>query len=439
MIPSVTFTPFAVFHASVMPLRVLVTLLLVGMAVLNVVRLVLRLGRSFRSRSVMSDFIGNFWTYVELLNYACLAAVLMLEFLWWAVSEASDGTRVGSSNFSFNEVEYITGILWIQLQLAAINTVLFFLLILKFATLHPASDRVTRAMMGAQQNIAGLLIIFVTVLIAFCLSGNALFGSQMAGFRSPMETFSTLLRMLLGDNDFGNMERVNRVLAGAFYWAFLIFGLYITLNFIIAVLSEAFDDAGVEMLPLTAYQQFSLFRVTTVRSLTLIPQTIRGALRAVVCLPNDRPVVLTLNDVTTTIAEMKASAARRYVRLESSAHTATVAIPETSIRLIDLFNALERNFGIDSVVEAEAVLWTFWDVCCSQHTDMALRPQTRRATELRVTIQYVAEEAVTKAVLSHRSMMRSVAGSTKLFLEDLQGCVDKLIAAGTEVERAIQS
>ena len=210
-----------------MPLRVLVTLLLVAVAFLNAARFVLRVGRSFRSRTVMSDFVGNFWTYIELFNFTALVAVILLEFLWWALSESSTGTRVGTPEFSFYEVEYIAGVLRIQLQLAAINTVLFFVIIMKFAALHPASDRVTRAMMGAQQNIAGLLMIFVTVVIAFGLSGNALFGSQMAGFRSPVETFS-LCYMLLGDNDFGDMDRVNRVLAGAYYWAFLIFGLYIT-------------------------------------------------------------------------------------------------------------------------------------------------------------------------------------------------------------------
>ena len=191
------------------------------------------------------------------------------------------------------------------------------------------------------------------------------------------------------------------------------------------------------MLPLTAYQQFSIFRATTARSIQLIPRTIRNGVRWVFCQPNDQPIAIALSDVMLAISEMKATAARRYVRLESAAHAATVAIPETSIRLQDLCGALERTFGIDSVLEAEPVLWTFWDICCAQHYDMAMRPGTRRTTELRLTIQYVAEEAVTEAVLGHRAMVRSGWVYEAVLGGPAELC-DKMIAAGSEIEKAIQ-
>ena len=55
--------------------------------------------------------------------------------------------------------------------------------------------------------------------------------------------------MLMGEFDYEAMKRENRVLAGMFFWGFIILGLFILLNFLIGVISESFGNVSGRTVP----------------------------------------------------------------------------------------------------------------------------------------------------------------------------------------------
>lgn len=288
-IPSAHYWPFFLFTSEGHKGFAAYTVILFVYSLLMAVRWLLSIPASYR-RGCLLELLSTIWFYVEAANLVALFVVFVIRFVWWSESDSvveSIAVGIGSTittntdliNMS-EQLEYMAALYRLQTELNAINTVLFFLLILKYTSLHPTLERVTIAMRLAQQSIVGLFAVFVAILLAFAICGNALFGGELGDFRSIGWSFSSLMRMLLGDSDLPAMQDVNRVLAGMFYWAFLILGLFITLNFIMAVIGEALnhserESATVFYVPLK--QQYLLF----VDNVMMQVRRLKAALRVI--------------------------------------------------------------------------------------------------------------------------------------------------------------
>lgn len=100
-----------------------------------------------------------------------------------------------------------------------------------------------RTLANCQKNIFGVLILFLFVVLGYSITGNTLFGDGMWDFRDINTSFSSLLRMLMGDFDYPSMRAENRYLAGIYFWTFEVLGLFVLLNFITAFIADGFDKA----------------------------------------------------------------------------------------------------------------------------------------------------------------------------------------------------
>jgi hypothetical protein len=60
------------------------------------------------------------------------------------------------------------------------------------------------------------------VILAFSLSGHLWFGLDMDGFKDFTSSYSTLLRVTIGDSDYDGMKEQNRLL---FPWVILLIRL----------------------------------------------------------------------------------------------------------------------------------------------------------------------------------------------------------------------
>jgi hypothetical protein len=117
----------------------------------------------------------------------------------------------------------------------------------------------TRALARAQQDLIGLLVLFVTVLLAYSITANALFGSGLEEYRNLEVSFSSLMRMLLGDVDYYELRAENYVLAGIFFWSYMLVAVFLLLNFIIAVIGNSFDEEKAGTKSLGLYDQIADF------------------------------------------------------------------------------------------------------------------------------------------------------------------------------------
>eukprot|EP00759_Apiculatamorpha_spiralis_P053816 PhF_6_TR643/c0_g1_i1/m.896/K04990/PKD2L1; polycystin 2L1 len=207
------------------------------------------IGDMFRYRKVNGKFLGfffNVWNFLELVNLAIFLTVFSFRWVWW---DKCMKTELHLDTLAFKpeypgELDSILTFYSQQVYFNSVNTILTFLKLLKFLRLNDRLNILTRTLSESQDSIIGVLFIFFLVVTAFAMTGHGLFGLGVWDFRSIDASYSTLMRMLLGDFDYESLKVENRVLAGMFFWAFIILGLFCLLNFLIGVLMEAFGKVS---------------------------------------------------------------------------------------------------------------------------------------------------------------------------------------------------
>lgn len=191
-------------------------------------------------------FFFNLWNIMEFLNLWIFVVVFGFRIAWIVDSIQAD-IKIDELTYTQKYPVILDDILnnyMFQVYLNSVNTVLTFLKLLKFFRLNDRLNFLTRTLSEAQDSIIGVLFIFLLVVTAFAMTGHGLFGLGVWKFRSVDASFSTLLQMLLGEFDYLEMKNENRVLAGLFFWSYIILALFCLLNFLIGVLMEAFAEVS---------------------------------------------------------------------------------------------------------------------------------------------------------------------------------------------------
>ena len=201
-------------------------------------------------------FFFDTWNLLEFTNISILLVVIVLKIMWITLCIKTDlklDTLIFSDVYPVR-LEDILNLYIFQVYLNSVNTVLTFLKVLKFFRLNDRLNVLTRTLAESQDSILGVLLIFLLVVTAFAMTGHGLFGLGVWAFRSVDASFSTLLQMLVGQFDYSAMKNENRILAGMFFWSYIILAQFCLLNFLIGVLMEAFAEVSKSrtILPLEA-------------------------------------------------------------------------------------------------------------------------------------------------------------------------------------------
>merc|ERR1711916_209024 len=148
------------------------------------------------------------------------------------------------------ELEFIRNAFLLQVYMNSVNTVLSYLKILKYVQLNDKLNILTRTVSMASSSIVGVLLLFLYFVFAFALCGYTLFGSTVFEYRTPDAAYNSLLRLLVGDYDYEALSTTARGATVVFFWAYTVMSLFILLNFLIAVLADAFQQAVDDRLPI---------------------------------------------------------------------------------------------------------------------------------------------------------------------------------------------
>eukprot|EP00499_Haloplacidia_sp_CaronLabIsolate_P005878 CAMPEP_0196771470 /NCGR_PEP_ID=MMETSP1104-20130614/1702_1 /TAXON_ID=33652 /ORGANISM="Cafeteria sp., Strain Caron Lab Isolate" /LENGTH=975 /DNA_ID=CAMNT_0042141591 /DNA_START=162 /DNA_END=3085 /DNA_ORIENTATION=+ len=128
----------------------------------------------------------------------------------------------------------------VSVNLDALTAVIVFLQLFKFFNLNPYMSMVWLVIGEAGPAIINYLITFVIMLAAFTVAGHVLFGHQLEDYLELDRGFNTLLRMLVGNLDYSQLEAVRGVSAGLFFAAFMVLGFFIASNLYLAIMNAAY-------------------------------------------------------------------------------------------------------------------------------------------------------------------------------------------------------
>lgn len=208
-------------------------------------RIVMDIVFSIRERGLfrgLLSFFKELWNLLEVINIVTLLTVFGIYVVWTMRSlSQTESLKIPMEPAAYpGGLDELMSLYYMQTLANAVNIVLTFMKFLKYVRLNKHLSVLTRTLSASQQSIVGILVLFGFVIIGFGVTGWALFGVNVSEYRSLGVAISSLLRMLAGEMDYEKLRKVNRFLAGAYFWCFVILGLFLLLNFIIAVISEAF-------------------------------------------------------------------------------------------------------------------------------------------------------------------------------------------------------
>jgi hypothetical protein len=186
-------------------------------------------------------YLTSLWNILELANLVTFIVVFGFRFGWMSVSsDAKDALKLPMPGAYPPYLDRLLVLYETQVYGNSVNTMFVFLKLLKYVRLNPRLNVLTRTIAACQQSIFGVLVLFVTIIVGYAITGYTLFGVNVARFRNVGVSISSLVRMLVGDVDYEELRNENRFLAGLFFWTYMILALFLLLNFLIAIISESF-------------------------------------------------------------------------------------------------------------------------------------------------------------------------------------------------------
>lgn len=211
------------------------------------------------------DFLLDAWNIIELTNLTTFLAVCILRFIWWSQSKIKNVSLPFADGYP-SGLDSIVLLYSYQIYANAVNAVITVLKTLKYVRLNNRMNILTRTIDATKESLAGVMILFIFVVLGYSICGAALYGGTMWSFRTIDQSFMTLLFMLFGQFDYEAMRAVEPTLTGVFFFTYIILSQFLLLNFIIAILSEGFSQvstsSAIEPLDQVLLRQLSSLKYT---------------------------------------------------------------------------------------------------------------------------------------------------------------------------------
>ncbi|XP_076327573.1 polycystin-2-like protein 1 [Tachypleus tridentatus] len=135
-----------------------------------------------------------------------------------------------------------------QFNSAVAITVFFaWIKIFKYISFNKTMTQLSSTLSRCSKDIAGFGIMFCIVFLAYAQLGYLLFGTQINDFRNFLKSIFTLLRIILGDFNFDEIEAANRVLGPIFFLSYVFFVFFVLMNMFLAIINDTYAEVKSEL------------------------------------------------------------------------------------------------------------------------------------------------------------------------------------------------
>ncbi|XP_068244650.1 polycystin-2-like [Palaemon carinicauda] len=117
----------------------------------------------------------------------------------------------------------------------------------KYISFNKTMTQLSSTLSRCAKDVAGFAIMFFIVFFAFAQLGYLLFGTQVEDFSSFINAVFTLLRTILGDFNFHEIENANRVLGPLFFLSYVFFVFFVLLNMFLAIINDTYSEVKAEI------------------------------------------------------------------------------------------------------------------------------------------------------------------------------------------------
>ncbi|CAI5990860.1 unnamed protein product [Closterium sp. NIES-64] len=216
--------------------------------------------------SVLSYF-EQAWNWIDMLSLSLQAiAVVLWVVLWryvstfdmqpryniyyslfetpryWAVPNPPTGFI--SAIQAFADLRNIINLRAVYFALQGINVFFMMIRLLKVMDFQPYLGVITRSLSLATPSLLHFFLLSFTVFFCFSMYGYLVFGGAMELFSTVLNSMFSLFLLLINDNGSAyflqRLESWDLIAAMLFFFMFIVFMVFILLNFLIAIIVDAF-------------------------------------------------------------------------------------------------------------------------------------------------------------------------------------------------------
>jgi polycystin 1L2 len=149
---------------------------------------------------------------------------------------------------SWDFIELLPAVRWKSNAVAvqAVNTFLNWFKLIHILSYSPTFRLMVDTLGKAAEGVGGFAVVFCIIYFGFCQAHCVLFHGRLSSFRTITETCYTLLRSLLGDFDFLSLQQGHVWLGPMLFIIFIALAVFVVLNMLIAIISDAYSDVQAE-------------------------------------------------------------------------------------------------------------------------------------------------------------------------------------------------
>jgi len=195
--------------------------------------------RAYRLHASFRDFFSSPYHVLMVMN-------IVLYVMQWAFRAASARYMPGPINVddpsTFLDFWPATRLAVTAVAVQAMNIFLSWFKLIQFLSIAPTfavlNDTIARSAAG----VGSFTMIFSVLLFGFAMSHGMVFGGRLEGFATLGATTFTLLRSLLGDFNFDDMQSGHSTMGPLFFVVFIVLCVFIVMNMFIAIISDAYSE-----------------------------------------------------------------------------------------------------------------------------------------------------------------------------------------------------
>lgn len=187
-------------------------------------------------------FFKEFWHVYELIML--LLGMIIIVFYALRLSFA----HITVNKFNKDKKQYVNFahiILWDQIFISAL-AVLVFMATLRMLEVFASSKKINAVILVFNECGKDLMwysFTFLHILLAFCLLGLQLFGSQLTSYKDIYSTMETLFLSLIGKSKFTEIDDKEPVLAKLFLTLYILAVVFFILSIFLSILGASIDSA----------------------------------------------------------------------------------------------------------------------------------------------------------------------------------------------------
>ena len=186
-------------------------------------------------------YFNGFFNWMEIVMIVCEFAMVVL-FLGrlWEVDKNLMELRYNPKDFvSFQYAGAADE------SLSFIMGILVFLVTLRFLKLFRFNKRMSllgSTIRECAKPLGSFFICFMIVFLAYAILAMMVFGLDNDKYKNFVGTFETQTSILLGDFDYEELQRTNRLLGPIYFFTFMYFSVFYLLNMFMAIINDTFAD-----------------------------------------------------------------------------------------------------------------------------------------------------------------------------------------------------